>query len=237
MAGSVTFLHGRHASQRAGGWVRELVIPPRAWRAIDNALGRRLTMPERERVADALALHAHALGDAEALFVSAQSQKRTLAALAALPDAELPRAFAHCDERTNLRLVNELHRAGGRTADELTRPTPEALRAAVAAALARWQPAKGGRPGRYRWRAFALCVCRLWRELARSASAPPGKFAASLFDAAGAELKSAQRAEAIAAAGRDLRALPRALGRPPRNAAAIAPRGTVYRMGKVYRKF
>ena len=237
VAGRVTYRHGRHASTAAGGWVRELRIAPRTWRALAAVIRRPLTQREREGIAEALSLHAHFLDDAQALTVSAQSQKRTLAAVAALPLEEIAHAFARMDERSHLRIVNELHQAGARTADELARPAPEALQAAAVAALANWQPLRGGRPGRYRWRGLALCVCRLWRTLTGAGRAPPSKFAAILFPVAGADLKTAQLSEVIEAASRDLRALPRLRGRAAAAAEIVPARGTIYRMGKVYRKF
>ena len=217
--------------------MRELEIAPRTWHAAAEALGRPLTETERERITDALALHRHFIASGRAMRVPAQDQKRTLAAVAALPLEQIAQAFARMDESAHLRIVNELHRAGARTADELTRPAPGALQAAAVAALANWQPLRGGRPGRYRWRGLALCVCRLWRTLTGAGRAPPSKFAAILFPVAGADLKTAQLSAVIEAASRDLRALPRLRGRAAAAAEIVPARGTIYRMGKVYRKY
>jgi len=174
--------------------VRELTIAPRTWRAAEAALGRSLTAPERERIADALALHRHFIGTARALRVPAQSQKRTLAAAAALPLDQIAKAFARMDESTHLCIVNELHRAGARTADELTRPAPEALRGAAAAAVANWQPTTGGHPAAAP-RMLARVVAQIWRDLGGADCAPAARagratplvrFAVVLFEAAGA---------------------------------------------------
>ena len=194
MAGEVTYLRGRHLSQRAGGWVPEIQIPDHTWLAMFRALpraDRALTDPERMVIAEAVALHRHFIQTAADLRTPRQSQKRTLAAAARLPIAELANVFKNMDESTHMLVVTELYRAGARKYDELEHPPNAAIHDAAVTALANWKPAKGGHPTNAP-RLFARAVLELWRELGGDPKAaistwdskpsPLVAFAVALFD-------------------------------------------------------
>jgi hypothetical protein len=192
VAGKVTYLHGRHASVDAGGWVDEIKIAAEAWLAMESALDRPLTAAERERIADVASLHRHFLMSARVMRVPTQDQKKTLSAMARLPLPKMLAAFKDMDESTHALIVGELHRAGAPVAG-LLRPDPESLRAAAVAAMVNMKATGGGHPSSAP-RMLAGAVRQLWRDLGgadRTAAAtrdyatPPVRFARALFAAAG----------------------------------------------------
>lgn len=177
MAGKVTYLHGPYPgsmSDAAGGWATPLSVTRATWGAIEKALGRVLTDPEREHVHSTLRMHRHFLIVAREGATSAQDQKRTLAAMIALPMAEKAAAWGNMDETTYALIEEELYRAGARTGADFMHATPEALHAATMAARANFRKSKGGAP-RDAPRMLARAGLQLWRDLGGKPYAPAAK--------------------------------------------------------------
>jgi hypothetical protein len=187
--GSHAIKSGPHLSNR-GGWVPARKIRDSEWRAMEGALGRALSAAERERVVDAIELHANIIRTVREARTPAQDVRATLLAMSRLDDTEILRAHEAADITTRALLEWRLllHR----------RSSPndaEALRAAAVAALA--AGVRGAAKGNH-YALLARTIAMLWRDMGGTGGAtatgeyasPMTRFAEAIFAAAGAPIST-----------------------------------------------
>ena len=188
MSGRITFRHG----QPREAFVRQVApLSPPTLAALESALGRTLTDPERARIAETIEA-AQFWRERAAVRASAEDCRATLAALARESDGTVLAAFAACDVTTRAHLWAALSaRHLGPSVAEL-QPTPATLRKAAEVALDHLHDKRG--PRCTHLRLLAGNAASLWRALGGAScsaaargnyATPLVRFAAVLFEASG----------------------------------------------------